>query len=170
MFRRKPEGLRFPASIIRHANSLTYNALMPSIDLSKNPRIPRIINLLQSLPTFHDAHEMVKHFVHSMNRAYTTRSYIQIATRGLPKNQYRIQHILGESGNTIIEYRADANTTPISEGGLLAQIISTPDPKILNDVNLSHEPLLDGKLGRYKSLMAVPVVAIDIPIDWVVIL
>ena len=48
------------------------------IDISKNQRIPRIINLLESIPTFHDAHELVKHFVGSMNRAYTARSYILI--------------------------------------------------------------------------------------------
>src|SRR6266850_7259575 len=101
---------------------------MPSIDISKNPRIPRIISLLESIPTFKDAHELVKHFVRSMNRAYTSRSYIQIATRGLPPGQYRIQHIIGEGGDPIIEYRADAATTPISEGGLLAQVVGTPGP------------------------------------------
>src|SRR6266566_3166561 len=143
---------------------------MPSIDISKNPRIPRIINLLESIPTFQDAHELVKHFVRSMNRAYTSRSYIQISTRGLPPGQYRIQHILGEGGDTIIEYRADPATTPIIRGGVLAQVVATPEPKLLHDVDLSHEPLLDGKLGRYRSLMAVPVIAVDIPIDWIVIL
>ncbi len=127
---------------------------MPSIDISKNPRIPRIISLLQSIPTFQDAHELVKHFVRSMN----------------PPGQYRIQHILGEGGDTIIEYRADAATTPIIRGGVLAQVVATPEPKLLHDVDLSHEPLLDGKLGRYRSLMAVPVIAVDIPIDWIVIL
>src|SRR5215212_871364 len=143
---------------------------MPAIDISQNPRIPRIVSLLQSLPTFGDAHEMVKHFVRSMNRAYTTRSYIQIATRGLPSGQYRIQHILGEGGNTIIEYRADADTTPISEGGFLAEVLATPEAKLMHDVDLSQEPLLEGKLGRYRSLMAVPVMAVDVPIDWVVVL
>src|SRR6266513_1578219 len=100
---------------------------MPSIDISKNQRIPQIINLLESISTFKDAHELVKHFVLSMNRAYNSRSYIQVATRGLPPGQFRIQHILGEGGKTIIEYRADAASTPIIHGGLLAQIIATPE-------------------------------------------
>jgi sigma-B regulation protein RsbU (phosphoserine phosphatase) len=143
---------------------------MPAIDISKNSRIPRLVNLLRSIPEFQDPHELVKHFVGSMNRAYSTRSYIQISNRGLPPGEYRIQHILGEAGRNIIQYRADAALAPISRGGLLAQIVATPEPKLLHDVDLSREPLLDGKLGRYRSLMAVPVLATEVPIDWVVIL
>src|SRR5258705_13683902 len=109
---------------------------MPSIDISANKRIPQIINLLQSIPAFHDPHELVKHFVNSMNRAYTTRSYIQLSTRGLPPGEYRVQHILGEQGRTIIDYRADIPSTPFSHGGLLSEIAKTPDPKHLHLIHL----------------------------------
>src|SRR6266568_4780824 len=143
---------------------------MAAIDISRNQRIPRILDLLQSIPTFQDPHELVKHFVRSMNRAYTHRSYIQISNRDLPAGQYRIQHILGEGGKVIVDYRPDITATPISRGGLLAEMVATPTPKLLYDVDLSHEPLLDGKLGRYRSVMAAPVLSVDVPIDWVVIL
>jgi len=143
---------------------------MAVIDISQNQRIPRILDLLQSIPNFADPHELVKHFVRAMNRAYTHRSYIQISNRGLPAGEYRIQHILGEGGKVIVDYLPDIATTPISRGGLLAELVATPEPKLLHDVDLSHEPSLDGKLGRYRSLMAVPVVSIDVPIDWVVLL
>ena len=143
---------------------------MAAIDISNNQRIPRILDLLGSIPSFQDPHELVKHFVRSMNRAYNHRSYVQIANRGLPAGQYRIQHILGEGGKVIVEYRADISTTPISRGGILAELVATPTPKLLHDVDLSREPLLDGKLGRYRSLMAVPVISVDVPIDWVVLL
>ncbi len=143
---------------------------MAAIDISNNQRIPRMLDLLGSIPSFQDPHELVKHFVRSMNRAYTHRSYVQIANRGLPAGQYRIQHILGEGGKVIVEYRADVSSTPISRGGILAELVATPTPKLLHDVDLSHEPLLDGKLGRYRSVMAVPVISVDVPIDWVVLL
>src|ERR1043165_3853020 len=143
---------------------------MAVIDISKNKRIPQMLDLFGSIPSFQDPHELVKHFVRSINRAYTHRSYIQISNRGLPVGQYRVQHILGEGGKVIVDYRPDVASTPISRGGLLAELISTPTSKLLHDVDLSCEPLLDGKLGRYRSLMAVPVVALDVPIDWVVIL
>src|SRR5437899_419553 len=143
---------------------------MAAIDIYNNQRIPRILELLGSIPSFQDPHELVKHFVRSMNRAYTRRSCIQISNRGLPAGQYRIQHILGEAGKVIVDYRPDIGATPISRGGLLAEMVATPEPKLLHDVDLSHEPLLDGMLGRYRSVMAVPVLSVDVPIDWVVIL
>jgi len=143
---------------------------MPAIDISKNQRIPRILDLLGSIPNFQDPHELVKHFVRSMNRAYTHRSYIQIANRGLPAGQYRIQHILGEGGKVIVDYHPDVSGLPICHGGLLGEMIATPTPKLLHDVDLSRQPTLEQKLGRYKSVMAVPVVAVDVPIDWVVLL
>src|SRR5437763_8171347 len=102
---------------------------MAVIDISKNKRIPQMLELFGSVPSFHDPHELVKHFVGSMNRAYTQRSYIQISNRGLPAGQYRIQHILGEGGKVIIDYRPDVATTPISRGGLLAELVATPTPK-----------------------------------------
>jgi sigma-B regulation protein RsbU (phosphoserine phosphatase) len=143
---------------------------MAVIDISRNQRIPQMLELFGSIPSFQDPHELVKHFVRSMNRAYTHRSYIQISNRGLPAGEYRVQHILGEGGKVIVDYRPDVTTTPISRGGLLAELVATPTPKLLHDVDLSREPLPDGKLGRYLSLMAVPVLSVDVPIDWVVIL
>ncbi len=103
---------------------------MAAIDISNNQRIPRILDLLGSIPSFQDPHELVKHFVRSMNRAYNHRSYVQIANRGLPAGQYRIQHILGEGGKVIVEYRADISTTPISRGGILAELVAISMPGI----------------------------------------
>jgi sigma-B regulation protein RsbU (phosphoserine phosphatase) len=144
------------------------SAAMTSIDISKNPRIPQLVNLLQSIGNFRDPHELVKHFVASMNRAYTTRCYIQIATRGLAPGEYRVQHVLDENGQTIVEYRADSASTPITRGGIIGEVVSTPLPKLLHNVDLGGE--MDGKLKHYRSLMAVPVLETDVPIDWVIIL
>ena len=140
---------------------------MAAIDVSTNKRIPQLMQLMQSVPNVRDPHDMVRNFVNELNRVYGDRAYIQISTRGLAKGEYQVQRVLSEKGVELIDRGVNRRTMPISRGGVLGEVTSGAMPKMLHHVDLSNEPLLDGKLGPYRSLIAVPVLHNEFAIDWV---
>ncbi|HEV8606416.1 MAG TPA: PP2C family protein-serine/threonine phosphatase [Tepidisphaeraceae bacterium] len=143
---------------------------MPAIDISANTRIPQLIHLMESVRDFRDPNELVRAFVNGLNRAYSDRAYVQISTRGLKPGEYQIQRILSEDGVDLIDHGLNLLAAPLSHGGVLGQITATSQPQLLHNVDLRHEPPLDGRLAPYRSLIAVPVLKNDFAIDWVALL
>src|ERR1051325_9724931 len=140
---------------------------MAVVDISANTRIPQLMRLMESVPNVRDPHEMVRNFVDGLNRAYADRGYIQISNRGLAKGEYQVQRILSEKGVDLLDRGTERRTMPISRGGVLGEVTSGTSPRLLHDVELSNEPLLEGRLAPYRSLIAVPVLRNEFFIDWV---
>src|SRR5438045_5339939 len=104
------------------------------------------MQLMESIRHLREPQELVQRFVDAINRAYADRAYIQISPGGLKPGEYRVQRLLSESGRDLIDHRANLGATPISRGGIVAELISTPEPKLLHNVDLRNEPQMDGLL------------------------
>jgi hypothetical protein len=55
---------------------------MKVLDLSDNPRIPLLMKMMQSIEGFSDPHDLLESFVDGMRKAFGSRCYMQLGTRG----------------------------------------------------------------------------------------
>jgi sigma-B regulation protein RsbU (phosphoserine phosphatase) len=144
---------------------------MRELDLSTNPRIPLLVELVRSMGRCNNPRQLLECFVDAMRRAYSPRCYVQLATRGLGAGQYRVHRLLTEGGRELVDVVDPAmlSTLPIHGSGIFSSAIASGSPRILCDLDLHDDPVFGSKLAEYRSLMAVPIVDGLIGIDWVVI-
>ena len=111
--------------------------------------------------------------ISTMRRLQGPRAYIRLATRDLPEGHYRITRFQSESGEDLVPpvgWGATLTHLPVYSEGLLADIVLTPEPKLLNSLDCPHDSILEDKLLPYNALMAVPIYSRAEPGDWLVLL
>lgn len=146
---------------------------MKSLDLSDNPRIPVLMELVNSMHRFTDPRDLLNAFVAAMRRAYGSRGYLQLSTRGLPAGNYRISRLLSKDNIDHVDHAAAGTNPlilPIHTGGILAQAVASGKPTILHDLDLHNDPVVGDMLAPYRALMATPLTENGIGVDWVVVL
>ena len=145
---------------------------MKRVDISHNPRIPVLMELVNSMNRFNDPAELLETFIRAMRRAYGARCYVQISTRGLAPGEYRILRLRTADDIEHVDWHAALGRAdwPICRGGILGEAIITGRPTILHDLSLRSDPVLGRKLADYRSLMATPLFDNSIGMQWLVVL
>ena len=144
---------------------------MQTVNLSANPRIPQLVELMNAITAYSDPGPLLDRFVSTMRNLYGRRGFIQLSTRGLPPGEYRILRLKtpDEAEPIASEGFPRLPDHPIHSGGLLSQVIAN-GPAILHHLDLSADPILGDRLSACQSLMASPIYNNDLGLDWAVLL
>lgn len=101
-------------------------------------------------------------------------AYVSLSTRGLEAGAYKVTRALRFEHAGDDPHHAMANQDPwgtidrlpVHTGGLLGQIIATPGPQLLTDLDLRDDPVLGGLIGPMGSCVACPLFDDGDPLNW----
>lgn len=144
---------------------------MHTLDLSANPRIPQLVELMHAITSYSEPGALLDRFIGTMRSIYGRRAFIQLSTRGLPPGQYRILRLKTFEDAEPIEFDGLPRLTdhPVHSDGILSAITAN-GPTILHHLDLSDDPVLAGQLSGCHSLMASPIYNNDLGLDWAILL
>jgi sigma-B regulation protein RsbU (phosphoserine phosphatase) len=94
-----------------------------------------------------------------------------LSTKGLPPGHYRVLQIYlqGKREDLTSDLVAD-NSVAVYHHGLIAQIVSNPQPQLLFEVDWSSDPFFSDTLKGYDSVLAVPITGDKLPISWIMLI
>jgi len=141
------------------------------IDCLSHPRIAAMVRTTIAMAGAADSTVALDMFFASMREIYGARCVIRLLTQGLPAGSYRIvkwrdmngHELLGGPG--ALEISADA---AIQSGGFFGELVATPVPKLLHDVDVRSDPVVGGQLAGLASFLAVPLYDSDGIYYWAV--
>ncbi len=146
------------------------------IDLSVNENIPQLAAMLRDASSMTDPAKMIGQFGPWISKRAPRDGFISISCRGLEAGSYKFTRVLG--GNKSQATPGQASADPWStwdslethHGGLVWELISTPEPKLLNHVDFTADPVLARVLGseacRLRSLAVIPAYEDGKAINW----
>jgi sigma-B regulation protein RsbU (phosphoserine phosphatase) len=148
---------------------------MKLVELSDNRAINEIKTLWSRLQESRSAMDTGRSIRESFGQAYGPGASFMLTTRGLPAGAYRVLRLSLDasrwSEDPTAEVSAeDTGQLPLHRDGVIAQIIRTPEPKLIDNVDWSSDPYYHGVLRGYGSLMAIPVAGERLRIDWAILL
>jgi sigma-B regulation protein RsbU (phosphoserine phosphatase) len=145
---------------------------MKRLDVSTNPRIPVLMELVNSMNRFSDPWQLLEAFIAAMRRVYGSRCYVQLSTRGLPPGEYRIVRMQTHDGVEHVDWQPvwRGPAQPVHRGGILGEAIISGRPAIFHDLDLPDDPVVGRKLAPYHSMMVTPMFDNAIGVNTVVIL
>lgn len=146
---------------------------MNAIDVSANPRIPILLDMVRKLSAADDPRAALEVFVSAMRRAYQINAYVALNVQGLPPGHFRITRWLSNDNRELVT-PADAGVVPpnlpIHSGGFLSTLLATPEPKLQTGLNVQTDPVVGDRLADYRSLIACPIFERGELLAWVVLL
>ena len=139
---------------------------MKLLDTSHDSHLTGIVDLLGTLGHVADPRDLLEGLTADL-RGGRTRAYGEVTTTGPEREHFAVRRLRGHDG-------ADLLATPPVEptgfgGGLLAELIRTPVPKIIHDIDLSSDPILPSEMKPYRSVMAVPLFVEETARDWAIL-
>lgn len=164
---------------------------LPLVDLSKNTRIPVLMELTDALSKAQSPQQVLEAIIVAMRKAYGPRCYISLSTQGLDNGHFRITRWLevdgterirsapGDSGPGSLPPLSGAGGDPWGSsgsevstryGGVLTRLIATPDPKLVQNMNVPGDPVVGDAFAKFGSLVAVPIVLEGQVANWTIIL
>lgn len=144
-------------------------------DLSRNNKVARLTRLTRDLEQSRTPGETLAVVRQAFADAYEPVTSMLLSTRGLPPGSYHVvdtelhagARLAFESGN------GHARDDPglVRSGGVVAAIIGRSEPRLIQDVDWSHDPYFSETLGPYASVMAIPLAGGGrLPMDWAILL
>jgi len=140
-------------------------------DLSENLRIASLQKLTCSLHQSATPDQTLR----ALHRGFTeTNGFVAtmlLSTRGLGQGQYRVVRMnLTDEWQDNILASASEERGFAQSGGILAAITARCEPQLIQDVDWSHDPFFHKALQGYSSLIALPIAADHLPMNWSLLL
>ena len=146
---------------------------LPFVDLSKNSRIPVLMELTDALSRAESPQQVLEAIIVAMRKAYGPRCYISLATTGLQNGQFRITRWLAADGSERIRPAdpwSSVEDLPAQYGGVLSRLIATPEPKLVQAMRVLADPIVGETFAPFGSLIAVPVMVEGRLANWTILL
>ncbi len=132
---------------------------MRTLDLSANPRIGVVLDLVKQLSTVKTPQDVLRIYSAGMTRLSGPAGFISLSSRGLQPGEYRITRLLNKDNVTDIHkgdpWGNEADYT-VHRGGLLGQIVEGGQPVAMTGLELRDDPVLGDSISHYRSLLALP--------------
>ncbi len=151
------------------------------VDLTENPDIGELADVLRRASTMSDPAELSFSFGRWLSRRFVRDYFVSVSKRGLPEGQFKITRAI--KGNPAeFNQRTQPRDTPRSNpwrdwedlpthsGGLIGEIIAKGEPALVTDLDLASDPVLGpelrGDAPRMRSMAAMPTFDKGEPINW----
>jgi len=149
------------------------------VDLSANPNIPELTRVLREVSGISDPSGMIRAFGPWISRRVHRDAFVSVSRRGLGEGRYKFTRILVGPGGTPTQARPLSDPWSMwdeleeREGGLVWDLISTPEPKLVNHADLTRDAhlskVLGERAGTLKSIAAVPAYDNGEALNWALI-
>lgn len=146
---------------------------LPLVDLSKNARVPVLMELTESLSRATSPHEVLQAITVAMRKAYGPRCYVSLAVQGLEPGQFRITRWVAADGVERVrpgDPLTAAGESPVQYGGVLSRLIATAEPKLVQGMRVAEDLIVGDSFKPYGSLIAAPVMMEGKVASWTILL
>jgi len=146
---------------------------LPFVDLSKNSRIPVLMELSASLSRAESPQQVLEAIIVAMRKAYGPRCYISLSVTGMQTGHFRITRWLAADGSERIRPAdpwSSMEDLPTQYGGVLSRLIATPEPKLVQAMKVLDDPIVGETFEPFGSLIAVPVMVEGQLANWTILL
>lgn len=139
--------------------------------LSDNRALDNLTALSLRLQACRSARETARSVRESFGEAYGPAALMMLTTRGLPAGAYQVLRLNLDAARWDDDADPDdSDPIPLQGGGVIGQVIRSPEPKLIDDVDWSSDPYFHDVLCGYGSLMAIPVAGGNVRTDWAIVL
>ena len=140
-------------------------------DLSRNPKLSSLKELTRSLEQSLTPDETLR----ALHRGFTETggfvATVLLSTRGLARGRYRAVRVqLTDDPQESVFAAVGEKQGPVQSGGIVAAITARSEPQLLQDVDWSQDPFFNETLRGYTSVIAVPIFADRLPMNWSLLL
>lgn len=146
------------------------------VDLAQNPNICELASVLKSASSTTDPAQMLNQFGPWVAKRSPRDAFVSISKRGLEEGFYKFTRVMNNAGGS----PDPDNPTPspwqnwdsleTHQGGLVWELIKTPEPKLINRADLTQDPVLARVLGpmasKLKAVAAIPAYEKGEAINW----
>lgn len=132
---------------------------MKILDFPDSDRLPVLLGLVSDLSNASDPSEVLHAFGVGWAKLAGSSGYISLSCRGLEPGEYRITRMLklGEiTKDGAKDFWKPSHDKPVHTGGLLGDIVCRGKPVIVQDLEVSDDPVLGDGIAAYRSLIATP--------------
>ena len=131
-------------------------------------RLPLIVDLMRDMSRQTDPQEMVRSYAEKVRHLLPSDARISLSRRGLTAPKYRITR--STAWQEDINPWEEKARLPLFEGGLLAKLIYSDEPHIIDNLDVpSDDPAAEYFAGQL-SLMAIPLFDQGVALNMVVLL
>jgi sigma-B regulation protein RsbU (phosphoserine phosphatase) len=144
---------------------------MKVTEYSSDRRIRGLAEMTRRIESSSTAFEALRSVLDGLTAVVGPMTGLHLSTEGLPPGQYRVVMLRVAEANleSLNDPWADEDL-PVQSGGVIGDIIRNQQPQIAQDVDWSADPFFAETLGSFRSLMAVPLNAENLPVSWVFVL
>ena len=140
-------------------------------ELSQNPRIASLARLTRELQHSQTTEQTLQALQQGFAELDGFVGLMLLSTRGLSAGQYRVVRMqLTEEPPTDVPQQGRVEIGLVQSGGMLAEILEKPEPRLIQDVNWSYDPYFYELLDGYASIIAIPLAGDQLPMNWAILL
>jgi sigma-B regulation protein RsbU (phosphoserine phosphatase) len=139
---------------------------MNLLDVSSNPRLTHVVDLLHSLAGSADPRDVLEGLTSHLRCGGQPPAYAELTAGSNGKRDFTIRRLRTDDGRDLVGGSGPSEYTDV--GGTIGRLIQSPQPRIIHDLDLSNDPVLPGEMAVYRSAMAAPLFLDDAGAhDWV---
>ncbi|HEY3787917.1 MAG TPA: PP2C family protein-serine/threonine phosphatase [Urbifossiella sp.] len=117
-------------------------------------RLTASVELMRELSRSSDPHEMYQLFARRMDELFPVARRLTISRRGLHYPEYRITRCT--LWKEPIDPWKEAHRLPVYSGGLLAELLYSDEPRVIDNLELDADDPAGEYLAGQQSLLAIP--------------
>ena len=117
-------------------------------------RLDVSVELMRELSRSSDPHEMYQLFSRRMDELFPVSRRLTISRRGLQYPEYRVTRCTLWKDSS--DPRKESNRLPIYSGGLLAELLYSDEPQVIDHLELDADDPAGDYLAGQQSLLAIP--------------
>lgn len=142
---------------------------MKQLDLTHNPRIGRITDLLHTVSGLTDPQAVQLEFGRRLADVSRVDGYVSISVRGLPDGQYKITRKMLRpeviAANPVNPWNV-WDQIPAHTGGFIGDAIRDQELKVYSEFHLAGDPVFGDELAEFGSAMLTPLFDQGKALNW----
>lgn len=145
---------------------------MQRIDLSRQKRVPVLLEMVRTLKHARDPHAVLELFIQVVQDSFAAACYMAISTNGLADGRFRVARWRTADGRECVppaDLGRAAHDQPVREGGVIASLLVSGSPTLVHGWSADDDAVFGDSLAAYRCAVAVPVFEADDSLDWVVL-
>jgi len=143
------------------------------IDGAPSLRSQLYLDLSRELSSATEPTEVQRIFSRGLRSINPIDGYLSLSCRGLEPGEYRITRRTLDAASINAapgDPWRDFNSLPVHRGGILGELIQDESPKLLVDLRIEDDPVLESALAPFGTLMAMPLFDQGRALNWAVTL
>jgi sigma-B regulation protein RsbU (phosphoserine phosphatase) len=137
---------------------------MKLVDLAANAELFALSELMLSIAHAEDPCDLLQGLFTTATINGRGRAYAQVTPLDEPAGHFAVRRLCAEDGRLLAELSAGPRC-----GGAIGQLIGTPLPKIVHELDLNGDAVLPASMLPYQSAMAAPVFVNQSVLDWAIL-